>query len=272
MQLVLSNNRIISHGENFLAMGGVVINTETGARFENATIAECEGCPSDIDEVGYEYHAGVFKPCAPYGRGNNNGFFMEVCEECATPRNSGVAVKAVKEVTFSKIASAALNVTGPITQKTVIGTLQFPISGGIVGQYSTLRYKIKAGSYIKMFGLDLKRITSGSTNTLIRASATTDFLHFIKNSSDGRNTCDFILNFENDIVIPKYLCAAGKLLSTFDVTDGNSLIWESGFYTASGIPMGASSTEDAAWKVWHVDGYACTECDYHIVIDLEGRI
>ena len=93
MQLVLSNNRIIAHGENFLSMGGVVINTETGAKYENATIAECEGCPSDIDKVGYEYHAGVFVPCAPYGKGNNNGYFMEVCETCATPRNSGIPIK-----------------------------------------------------------------------------------------------------------------------------------------------------------------------------------
>lgn len=95
MQLVLSGNRIIAHGENFLAMGGVVINTETGAKYENATVAECNGCPSDIGEVGYEYHAGVFVPCAPYGKGNNNGFFMEVCESCATPRNSGIPIKGV---------------------------------------------------------------------------------------------------------------------------------------------------------------------------------
>jgi hypothetical protein len=93
MQLVLSNNRIIAHGENFLSMGGVVINTETGARYENATVAECDGCPSDIDKVGYEYHAGVFVPCAPYGVGNNNGYFMEVCADCATPRSSGIPIK-----------------------------------------------------------------------------------------------------------------------------------------------------------------------------------
>ncbi len=94
MQLVLSNNRVIAHGENFLALGGVVINTETGAKYENATIAECDGCPSDIDKVGYKYHAGAFVPCAPFaGNGNNNGFFMEVCEDCATPRNSGIPIK-----------------------------------------------------------------------------------------------------------------------------------------------------------------------------------
>lgn len=93
MQLVLSNNRIIAHGENFLSMGGVVINTVTGAKYENATVAECEGCPSDIDKVGYEYHAGIFVPCAPYGKGNNNGYFMEVCKDCATPRSSGIPIK-----------------------------------------------------------------------------------------------------------------------------------------------------------------------------------
>lgn len=93
MQLVLCKNRVVAHGENFLSMGGTVINTVTGAKHENATIAECNGCPSDIDEVGYEYHAGVFVPCAPYGKGNNNGYFMEVCESCATPRNSGIPIK-----------------------------------------------------------------------------------------------------------------------------------------------------------------------------------
>ena len=65
MQLVLSNNRIIAHGGNYLAMGGVVIDKTTGAKFDNATITECESCPSDIDKVGYEYHAGAFVPCAP---------------------------------------------------------------------------------------------------------------------------------------------------------------------------------------------------------------
>lgn len=93
MQLVLSNNRVIAHGSNYYAMGGVVINRATGKKYENATIAECSNCPSDIDKVGYEYHAGVFVPCAPYGKGNNNGYFMEVCTECATPRSSGIPIK-----------------------------------------------------------------------------------------------------------------------------------------------------------------------------------
>jgi hypothetical protein len=63
--------------------------------------------------VGYEYHAGVFVPCAPFGTGNNNGYFMEVCETCATPRSSGIPIKGGircenlnEEVTPSKIGGA----------------------------------------------------------------------------------------------------------------------------------------------------------------------
>lgn len=93
MQLVLSNNRILAHGENFLAMGGVVINTETGAKYENATIAECSGCPSDIGVVGYEYHAGRFVPCAPFGKGTGN--IAVYCDDCKTPRDSGVPIDKV---------------------------------------------------------------------------------------------------------------------------------------------------------------------------------
>lgn len=111
MQLVLSNNRIIAHGENFLAMGGVVINTVTGAKYENSTIAECNGCPSDIDEVGYEYHAGAFVPCAPFGKGDNNGCFMEVCTTCATPRSSGIPIKGglgLENLNLSQVTAKTL--------------------------------------------------------------------------------------------------------------------------------------------------------------------
>ncbi len=96
MQLVLSGNRIIAHGENFLSMGGVVINTETGAKYENATVAECNGCPSDINEVGYEYHAGVFVPCAPYGKATD-GEILIACE-CGTPRRSGVPISGITQI------------------------------------------------------------------------------------------------------------------------------------------------------------------------------
>ena len=93
MQLVLSNNRIIAHGENFLALGGVVINTETGDKFDNATIAECECAPSDIGQVGYEYHAGDFVPCAPFGVGTGN--VAVYCDGCKTPKDSGIHIEDV---------------------------------------------------------------------------------------------------------------------------------------------------------------------------------
>lgn len=98
MQLVLSNNRILAHGENFFYMGGgVVINTETGTKYENATVAECSDCPSDIDAVGYEYHAGRFVPCAPFGVGTGN--VAVYCDDCKTPRDSGIHISDVAKKT-----------------------------------------------------------------------------------------------------------------------------------------------------------------------------
>lgn len=94
MQLVLINKRIVAHGEGFIAMGGVVINTGTGKKYEHATIAECSGCPSDIDKVGYEYHAGTFVPCAPYGIGQGN--VAVLCnEDCKSIKDSGISFEDV---------------------------------------------------------------------------------------------------------------------------------------------------------------------------------
>ena len=94
MQLVLINNRIVAHGEGFIALGGIVINTETGKKYEHATIAECSGCPSDIDTVGYEYRAGVFTPCAPYGIGKGN--VAVLCNnDCKSIKDSEVSIDTV---------------------------------------------------------------------------------------------------------------------------------------------------------------------------------
>lgn len=101
MQLVLSGTRIVAHGENFLSMGGVVINTATGKKYDNCTIAECNGCPSDINDVGYEYRGGVFVPCAPFGKGDGKGTFMELCNDCKTPRDSGIKVSSLKWETIA---------------------------------------------------------------------------------------------------------------------------------------------------------------------------
>lgn len=96
MQLVLSNNRVLAHGENFISMGGTVINTETNKVYQNATVAECDGCPSDIGVVGYEYRAGRFVPCAPFGVGPGN--VAVYCDECKTPRDSGMSIGDVRAV------------------------------------------------------------------------------------------------------------------------------------------------------------------------------
>lgn len=67
MKLVLSGNTVIGHGENLIPMGCTVIDSDTGKIYQNATIAECENCPKDLDIIGYEYRSGVFVPCHPYG-------------------------------------------------------------------------------------------------------------------------------------------------------------------------------------------------------------
>lgn len=93
MQLVLNNNRVMAYGENYLAMGGVVINTVTGERHEHATIAECDCAPSDIGQVGYEYRAGEFIPCAPYGKGD--GTVPVLCgNDCKATKDSGIPLES----------------------------------------------------------------------------------------------------------------------------------------------------------------------------------
>ena len=123
MQLVLSNNRVLAHGENFIAMGGTVINTETNRVYQNATIAKCESCPSDIDEVGYEYHAGVFVPCAPYGKAED-GNILVACEDCATPKSSGLKISELAQgdckIQCGEFTGTLVNVAGIYHYKATI--------------------------------------------------------------------------------------------------------------------------------------------------------
>lgn len=268
MQLVLSNNRVLAHGENFISMGGTVINTETNKVYQNATVAECDGCPSDIDTVGYEYHAGDFVPCAPYGAGDNNGYVMEVCTNCAAPRNSGIPIRELAR--FSKIASATADISGPITDSATLERITFPVSTDVIAEYSTLRYKIKAGSYIKMYGLDLTSVTSSAVS-LIEYNSSRKFVVFEITGSNVNNTCDLIMNFEKDTVIPVCFNNAGYLCSSFDVTDADVPLEKRSangrFYDAQDLVYDADG-----FKQLNVRAYKCTECDYHITVDLEGRI
>lgn len=90
-QLVVSGNRILSHGEDcFLSMGGTVICTDTGRTFDNATVVTHNGSvPCDLDRVGYEYHAGEFVPCAPFGHGDGNVAILSDAE-CKALKDSGI--------------------------------------------------------------------------------------------------------------------------------------------------------------------------------------
>ncbi len=145
MQIVLSNNRIVGYGENFLCMGGTVINTATGAKYDNATIAECDCVPSDIGRVGYEYHAGTFVPCAPFGKADNTGYIMEVCTNCATPRNSGVPVKNAKWETVSTLHITELLATSN-AEKEKNFSYDFDIDFNAHPGYSEYRKVIKGGT------------------------------------------------------------------------------------------------------------------------------
>ena len=101
-QLVLRGNRVLSHGEDcFLCTGENVICSDSGRIFENATVVNHPGeIPSDIDEVGYEYHAGQFIPCAPFGKGGGN--IAVVCnEDCKSIKDSGISSKNLPNVVES---------------------------------------------------------------------------------------------------------------------------------------------------------------------------
>lgn len=98
-QLVVSGNRILGHGKDcFLSMGGTVTCENTGSVYQNATIVTHEGeIPADIDRVGYEYHSGVFVPCAPFGTGNGN--VAVFCgDDCKALKDSGVPFNQICQI------------------------------------------------------------------------------------------------------------------------------------------------------------------------------
>lgn len=94
-QIVISGNRILAHGEDcFVTMGGVVICPDTGRIFQNSTIVTVDEVPADIDTAGYEYHAGKFVPCAPYGVGNGN--IAVLCpDSCKALKDSGIPLDGI---------------------------------------------------------------------------------------------------------------------------------------------------------------------------------
>lgn len=117
-QLVLSGNRVLAHGEDcFLSsIGGVVFCKDTGRYFANATVANVTGeTPSDIDSVGYEYHAGKFVPCAPFGKGGGN--IAVVCnEDCKSIKDSGVSsanIGKMAVIDYTGTGTNTVSITAP---------------------------------------------------------------------------------------------------------------------------------------------------------------
>lgn len=265
MQLVLSKNRVIAHGENFLAMGGVVINTETGAKYENATIADCNGCPSDINEVGYEYHAGVFVPCAPYGKGNGNGYFMEVCADCATPRSSGIPIK---DINWGKVGSVACTMS-KIEEETT-KQFDFPISSNELLPYSMLRYRIKAGSWFE-FG----DLYWGEALSYPLLSVGGEAIYKLSSSLENtriRNRLDL----KKDIVIPFYLVNTttyGFKVTNVNTMEGTTVFYKN-WYSANNVkvdPLTISLRMPGGYNDITVTPYEYHYSKANVVVELEGR-
>lgn len=145
-QIVISGNRILAHGEDcFLAMGGTVICPDTGKVYQNATVATVDTLPADIDSVGYEYHAGEFVPCAPFGVGSGN--MAVVCgEDCKAIKDSGIPLGRIMNVfltSYKGTGKTSFNITheAGFVPRAVIITPQYSGSpqdmwgGYIVGNY-----------------------------------------------------------------------------------------------------------------------------------------
>ena len=137
MQIVISGNRVISYGTGFSVSGDTVENESTGKVYNNATIATVESVPDDIDSVGYEYHAGRFVPCAPYGRGDHNGYLMEACTDCATPRKTEIPTRWFKWESLATVSAS-------VDSAEKIRSIQFPVDN--LSDYAELRVIMKSGT------------------------------------------------------------------------------------------------------------------------------
>lgn len=102
--IVVSGNRILDYGEknDFISMGGTVVRPGMQRTYQNATVVNVDALPCDIDTVGYEYHAGNFVPCAPYGMGY--GTVAVLCSQnCKSIKDSGIPLSSfgrVVELTY----------------------------------------------------------------------------------------------------------------------------------------------------------------------------
>lgn len=168
MQLVLCGNRVVNYGEDCLDLGCGILCPDTEHIHSNCTlVTTCTDLPADIDSVGYEYHAGIFVPCEPYGEtvGGNNG--------------------------WETIGSVSYSTEGYPTNDLILNdkesqnvALTIPYDEAVLDNFSQFRYVIKRGSYFNIRGKNTKSqglivfaSMSISTNsyTLIKISDSGDY-------------------------------------------------------------------------------------------------
>ena len=158
-QLVISGNRVLAHGEGFVSMeNDTVLSTETGTVYQNAAVCECETPPADIDTVGYEYHAGVFVPAAPFGAGSSGTLLIS--GGCGVPQSSTVEINTLLRASLDVSAPAGSAVTAAcggtvLTADESAGHWHFYLTS-----YGTWTVTTTQGSHIKSAALTVDAVKS----------------------------------------------------------------------------------------------------------------
>lgn len=262
-QLVLSGNRVLAYGDNcFVSMGGTVICEETGKAYQNATVVtHTGGIPADIDTVGYEYHAGVFVPCAPYGMGDGNGYLMEMCTDCATPKNSGIKVKELRWQTLGSVVCSAT-----CDGLTSTASFTIPVSRSALAKFLVLRYKIKAGSYFAFTNVVLEsRVLEGEVYNLVTDSMGEPLYTLTAPytaSAAGATYGALLINFEKDLELPAHMFS--RCYQNRNTVSGATEV-QCKWYTAQGEAAYSIDPLTINIKLPLTAGNAC-----NLTIELEG--
>ena len=122
-QLVVIGNRIVAYGEDcFDVSADGVTDIITGNTYNNATVVEhTADLPTDIDVVGYEYCAGKFVPCAPYGTGGGTvAAFDENCKKVVDTDFPTTQLGRVCYMTYTGSGSKSMSLTAPFQPKFAI--------------------------------------------------------------------------------------------------------------------------------------------------------
>lgn len=165
-QIVISGTRVLAHGEDcFAVTGNTVVCTNSDKVYDNATIATVEEIPVDIDTVGYEYHAGVFVPCAPYGIGSGN--IAVVCgNDCKALKDSGIPLER-----FAKYASTSYVGTGKTSYTITFDGDFTPSAMLIVAQYANgSSDEAYSGFFVGSRGVSLPGGTTSDVTEILKVT------------------------------------------------------------------------------------------------------